>query len=211
MYGQRTLIIDLDQQANLTKSLGIAPVLNGEIKTLRDAYINNVPIQNIPIEINKFLHLIPSNLNMAKLDTEFTLNTENLSMFFNNFLAPIEHNYDVIFFDCPPSLGRIVSAAQAYSNNILCPVNSNDFSIDGLQLTIDSIRTISKKFFLNPKLTIVMNNFDYRQKLSFEIMGDLNDKYKNNDFVSISSSIISTSKQIDNCFSCGSTFASFKK
>lgn len=198
--GLRTLMIDLDQQANLSSSFGIyttpkkdptlvevhAGNLNGKVVTIRD----------VIHQVTDFLHIIPANLNVANLDIQLMQGTENIGSFFRDLIQPVRHEYDLIFFDCPPSLSRVSTAAQCYADQIVIPVNIDRFSIDGLELTLDHLSSIQQKFRLKTELHIVINKFDARQKiLGNAVVGALVEKYKD----LLAESYISISKQIENC------------
>jgi chromosome partitioning protein len=199
-YGHRTLMIDLDQQANLTTSFGVDSTMV-DYPTLLDVYRGyfngkNIAAEDILVHLNSHLSIIPSNLKMAAFESEFSSRTENIANFFSKLLAPIKNQYDLIWFDCPPALGKITSASQAFSDLVLVPINTDKFSMDGLELTIDSILSLNEKFAVNPDLKIVINKFDARQKLGFQIINMLSDNCYN---AYLSDTFISTSKQIDNC------------
>lgn len=195
-YGFRTLMIDLDQQANLTTSFGIYTEPKKD-PTILDVIVGNkYTIQDTIIPITDFLHIVPSNLNIANLDLQLIHGNENIGDFFNQLFEPVLSSYDLVFIDCPPSLSRVTAAAHCFANQILMPVNTDRFSIDGLELTLDHLATLQKKFpTLNTKLSIVINKFDARQKiLGNAVIDALTNKYR--DF--LLESYISVSKQIDN-------------
>jgi chromosome partitioning protein len=200
MLGHKVLMIDLDQQANLTTAFNFKSVLN-ETPTLVDVYRGyfqgkKISINDIVVNLAPYLDLIPATLGMAAFETEFNSKTENIGNFFKNLLGPIEDHYDIIWFDCPPALSKITSSAQAYSSTIVVPINTDLFSMDGLELTVDSILSLNSKFGIDPELKIVINKFDARQKLGFEIINILSKgEYKEY----LCENFISISKQIDNC------------
>ncbi|MBF0314610.1 MAG: ParA family protein [Oligoflexia bacterium] len=199
-YGHKTLMIDLDQQANLTSSFGVDSSM-GVYPTILDAYRGHfqgkkISIQDIVINITSHLAIIPANLEMASLDAEFSGKTENVGKFFKKLLQPIRDQFDIIWFDCPPALTKITSAAQAASDLVVIPINTDKFSLDGLDLTIDSIVTLHKNFDVNPEVKIVINKFDSRQKLGFQILSLVSQgEYKEY----LSNTFIPVSKQMDNC------------
>ncbi|MBK7845664.1 MAG: ParA family protein [Bdellovibrionales bacterium] len=177
-YGARVLMIDLDQQANLTGSFGIHgnprefPTImdildgsfNGKQISVKDAIINLIPN----------LHLIPSNLAMANLDTLLSLNNSiNISSLFANMLKPVRQEYDFIFFDSPPSLSKLTSAAHIYSDLILMPVEPDKFSLDGLELNFEHIARLRKNFGARAVTKIFINKYDGRPKIDYLIASEL--------------------------------------
>ncbi|MBF0299460.1 MAG: ParA family protein [Oligoflexia bacterium] len=205
-YGHKTLMIDLDQQANLTSSFGIDSSM-GVLPSILDVYRGHfqgkkISIEDAIVNITSHLSIIPANLEMASFESEFSSKTENVGNFFKKLLKPIGPQFDIIWFDCPPALGKVTSAAQASSDLIVIPINTDKFSVDGLDLTIDSIVTLHKNFEVNPNVKIVVNKFDSRQKLGFQIVSYISqNEYK--DY--LSNNYISVSKQIDNCIASKSS------
>lgn len=194
-YGFRTLMIDLDQQANLTTSFGIYTQPKKDPTILDVIMGNRSTIQDIIVPITDFLHIVPSNLNIANLDLQLIHGNENLKEIFSQIFQPVLDSYDLIFIDCPPSLSRVTTAAHCFATQILMPVNTDRFSIDGLELTLDHLLSLQKKFNLETKISIVINKFDARQKiLGNAVIDALTSKYR--DF--LLESYISVSKQIDN-------------
>ena len=194
-YGFKTLMVDLDQQANLTTSFGIYTQPKKDPTILDVIGGSKCPIQDTIIPITDFLHIVPSNLNIANLDLQLIHGNENIGNFFNHLFQPVLDDYDLIFIDCPPSLSRVTAAAHCFANQILMPVNTDRFSIDGLELTLDHLSSLQSKFELETKINIVINKFDARQKiLGNAVIDALTSKYR--DF--LLESYISVSKQIDN-------------
>ena len=74
-YGAKVLLIDLDQQGNLTRSLVLDTKDN---KVFLDIVRDNFPIENTIIQINENLDLLPSNLNNSRLDLELSQSNPNL-------------------------------------------------------------------------------------------------------------------------------------
>lgn len=198
-YGFRTLMIDLDQQSNLTTSFGVYSTPK-EDPTLMDVTTGNfkgkpLTIQESVVQITDFLHIIPANLTIANLDLVLITGNENIATFFERLIRPIRDKYDLIFIDCPPSLSRVTIAAHCYADKIVLPVNLDRFSIDGLELTLDHLTTLLEKYKVEPDLNIVINKFDARQKiLGNAVIDALTSAYR--DY--LMEAYISVSKQIDN-------------
>ena len=197
-YGCRTLMIDLDQQANLSTSFGVYSRPKKD-PSLLDVYVGHmngkkVRIQDTVVKVTDFLHIIPANLTLANLDVSIVQGTENIGNLFDCMFKPIRKDYDLIFIDCPPSLSRVTSAAHCYADKILLPVNTDRFSLDGLELTLEHLALLQKKFRAKAELHVVINKFDARQKLGFEVINELASEYRE----MLCEAYITVSKQIDN-------------
>lgn len=198
-YGFKTLMVDLDQQANLSTSFGVfsRPKEDPTLLDVTTGSLNGEPVrvEDVVVPLTDFLHIIPANLTIANLDLLLITGNENIGTFFEQILEPIRDDYDLVFIDCPPSLSRVTFAAHCYADTILMPVNMDRFSIDGLELTLDHLSSLQKKYGLDPKLSIVINKFDARQKiLGNAVIEALTNNYR--DY--LMESYISISKQIDN-------------
>jgi chromosome partitioning protein len=177
-YGARVLLIDLDQQANLTKSLQVqAREVPVWINVIRD----RVDIKDSIIELSSTLHLLPSNLNNSKLDVELTQSTQNLREMVIDKLSSIRDNYDLVIFDCPPAINKINLTATCASDIVIIPVNADEYAMDGLDYTSDELDQIKKDFKLNFQTKIIWNRYDGRERLGNYYMHSIikdEDKYK---------------------------------
>lgn len=84
-----------------------------------------------------------------------------------DIVSTIEHLYDYIIIDCPPSLSLIVTNALTASNYVLIPVETQYLSFESLRVMLDTISMIQKK--LNRELQIkgiFLTKYQSRTKLS---------------------------------------------
>ena len=197
-YGLKTLLIDLDQQANLTSSFGIYIDVDKEptlVDMIRPPSRGKISIDQLVRKVTDFLHIIPSSMRLATLDSFFVTENVNLAKFFAQILAPIKNDYDLIFIDCPPALSRVTLAAHCFSDKVLMPVNVDRFSIDGLKLSLDNLTELSKAYDHEPELYIVVNKYDARNRILMDtVLGTLLTHYS--DF--LLNTTVSVSKKIDN-------------
>lgn len=204
-YGFKTLMIDLDQQSNLTTSFNVNSrpkqtlTLMDVLDTMNNFRENNpVSIEDVIVKITDYLHIIPSSLRLANFDAKLIQGSENLGSLFESILKTVRDNYDLVFFDCPPSLTRVTMAAHCYSNMVIMPVIPDKWSLDGLESTFDHMDTLAKKYSVRPKLGIVINMYDYRQTvLNDAVIKELREHPIYRDH--IIREFISISKQIGNC------------
>ncbi len=201
--GHKVLMVDLDQQGNLSHSFGVWPQL-GKDPTLLNVYDKNlngkpITIKNAIVHLTPNLHLIPANLSLANLDSALLMGTENLGNLFKEIFTPVENDYDVIFLDCPPALSKVTAAVHCLVDKIVMPVNADAFSIEGLQLTHEHLAQMKKKFGAKPELKIVLNKFHAQHKMTLEVLKALSDNFSQH----LSQYFISATKQIENSLAEG--------
>ncbi|MAE22013.1 MAG: hypothetical protein CMK92_06230 [Pseudomonas sp.] len=177
-YGARVLVIDLDQQANLTQAFGLD---DEELSTLFHVIKNDLTIEEAIIPITSNLHIIPSNMDMSFLDRYLQIHQENLVTVFKDQLDKVSDDYDIIIFDCPPAISSATAAATLASNHIVMPVIPMKFSLQGLKASLTEINNLEKKFKIKKlEKSLIFNRFDARKGSSTEFITSLagSDAYK---------------------------------
>ena len=92
-------------------------------------------------------------------------------------------DYDNIFIDCPPSLSLLTIMALVASNELLVPLQTEFFALEGITQLVKTIDRI--KVSLNPKLQmrgILLTMFDKRNKLSSEVDKEARNHFKDKVF-----------------------------
>lgn len=174
-YGLKVLLIDLDQQANLTYSLGcqsiLAPVWIDIVEKKCD------PSQAI-IPIFETLDLIPSNLNNSVIEKVLIKSQRNWAMSVKGPLNLIRERYDWIIIDTAPSLTMLNTAVTCASDTVILPVSPDPFAMMGLEKHLIELDEIAKDFdlsHLNKK--ILFTQYDIREKLSQHYLDLCIEKY----------------------------------
>lgn len=161
-YGARVLLVDLDQQGNLTRSFCVdARDLPVWLNIIRD----DIPVKDAIVQLSETLHLLPSNLNNSKLDVELTQSSPNLRDMIKDKLSAVRDHYDLVIFDCPPAINRINLAATCASDMVLIPLNPDPYAMDGMEFTLFELDRIRKEFKLQLVTKIVWNRYDSRERL----------------------------------------------
>ena len=171
ILGQNNLIIDLDPQGNATTGLGIS--INERNRNIYKLLIDQISLdQAIQKTKIKDLDIISSTVDLSGLELETASDNSRaflLKKIFNNNKNIIS-KYDHIFIDCPPSLSLLTIIALVSSNELLVPLQTEFFALEGITQLIKTIDRI--KVNLNPKLNlrgILLTMFDKRNKLSSEV------------------------------------------
>lgn len=167
LYGARTLLIDLDQQGNLTKACRI----KSHDKPIMIELINqDISIEEGIVPVCEGLDLLPSRIENALLDSNLMLKRLPLDRIYKDMIDPLKSKYDLILIDCPPALGSSVTAASLASDKVISPVTPSEFSLEGLEITRREIVNIEKTFKTVIPVCPVLNEFDPRTSLSHDTM-----------------------------------------
>ncbi len=197
-YGFKVLMVDLDKQANLTNSFGLYPdpeepvTLFDVYQTLRESKKNIV--KNVIFELTDYLHIIPASLALANFDVSLQMDSPNISRVFKNLLSPVVKQYDLIFLDLAPDFNRITLAAHSFADHAVIPVNMDKFALKGVEMTYDHLDYLYQEFEHSLTKSIVINKFDARHNLAFEIMSELSAEYQDD----LCANAIPISKSIEN-------------
>ncbi len=181
IMGQNNLIIDLDPQGNATTGLGKSN--NDEEKNIYNILIQKIKVRDAlqRTDVNN-LDLIGSNVNLSGLEVE-TANDANRAFVLKQILDEERNNllskYDNIFIDCPPSLSLLTIMALVASDELLVPLQTEFFALEGITQLVKTIDRI--KINLNPNLNvkgILLTMFDKRNKLSSQVDKEARNYFK---------------------------------
>ena len=180
--GKKVLVIDLDPQGNATTGLGRSN--NDEKKSIYNLLIGKISI-NEAVQKSSVpgLDLIGSNVNLSGLEVE-TANDANRAFLLKEILTKGEEGYlakyENIFIDCPPSLSLLTVMSLVSAGELLIPLQTEFFALEGVTQLIKTIERIKEN--LNPKLEIrgvLLTMFDKRNKLSSQVDFEARKHFKN--------------------------------
>ena len=169
--GKRVLLIDMDPQANATDYL-VSPQTPIE-KSTADLLIDDaVSLQDILIKNCR------ENLDVAPADGELSAcqirlaNDINMQFKLKKKLRETKENrdYDYVFVDTPPSLGILTVNALTAATEVLIPVQTQYFAMDGVVQLLETVRKVKED--INPELAVmgaVLTMYDRRTILSREV------------------------------------------
>ena len=151
MRGRRTLLIDLDPQANSTMSyVDMTTVEQSVYDAITDPSVSMADI--IKPASQEHLWVAPSRIALAKLEGKLVGELDS-HFRLKDKLAQVLKDYDVVVIDCPPALGLLTVNALVASTHLLIPIQSSYFALEG---TDDLLETIEKvRMRANPDLRIL--------------------------------------------------------
>jgi chromosome partitioning protein len=168
LRNKRTLLVDLDPQANSTMSYLDAMVLE---KSMYDVFVDGALNLSDVIRpsTQANLWIAPSRIALAKLEARLVGELDS-HFKLKDRLAAVESNFDVIVIDCPPALGLLTVNALVASTHLLIPIQSSYFALEGTDDLLETIEKVRSR--ANPQLRIlgvVITMHDKRTSLARDI------------------------------------------
>ncbi len=173
----KTLLIDLDPQANATT--GLSELIIDNNNTIYDAILGDKNVKNC-ITKTSFSHLdiITSTNDLVGAEIEL-VGVMAREYQLKKALKNVEGRYDIIIIDCPPSLGLLTINALTASNAIVIPIQCEYYALEGLGQLLNTVRLVQRH--LNKKLEItgiLMTMYDGRLNLSKQVVEEVNSFFK---------------------------------
>lgn len=182
--GKNVLLVDLDPQSNASSGLGI-DIYNLE-KNLYHSLVMDEHPKNVILKTDSFGHdIIPSSQDLAGAAIELT-DVENREYRLYSVLRRVRNDYDFIIIDSPPSLGLLTINGLVASDEVIIPVQTEYFALEGLGQLLNTVDLVQEN--LQPKLQlggIVMTMFDRRNRLSRQVVKEVKRHFQGKVFDSI--------------------------
>ncbi|MGK5088843.1 ParA family protein [Bdellovibrionota bacterium FG-2] len=170
IMGARVLLIDLDQQGNMTRDLLAKPT---EYKTMLDVITDEIPFERAIVPIQPGLDLLPSHLKNAILDNTLVVHTMPVATVYKRRIDAVRDNYDLILIDCPPAFSASTHAAALASDLIIPVVAPEPYCLDGLTMTVTEIQKLKKLYGSDVPIKVILNKYNHSKALSREILQEL--------------------------------------
>ncbi|HCL28603.1 MAG TPA: sporulation initiation inhibitor Soj [Candidatus Latescibacteria bacterium] len=170
--GNRTLLIDLDPQANATSGCEAGvDILDGSVY---EVLLGHAPLEAVICSAGiDSLDLAPSHISLAGAEVEMAavLGREKR---LTEALVTVRAEYDYVLVDCPPSLGLLTVNALTAADSVLIPVQCEYYALEGLSKLLNSIQLVQR--YLNPTLEIegvLLTMYDERLQLSKRVAAEV--------------------------------------
>lgn len=165
----RTLLIDIDPQANAGSGLGVR-ISKEEETSIYEVLVNDVPMEEcITKTAVPGLDVVPAHQRLFGAEIELVgMMARELKL--RKALESIRVIYDYILIDCPPSLGLLTVNSLAAADSVLIPVQCEYYALEGLSGLLNAIDLVQSN--LNPGLEIegvLLTMYDSRLNLSQQV------------------------------------------
>jgi chromosome partitioning protein len=166
---RKTLLIDIDPQANAGSGLGVTVSQDGSY-SIYEVLVEEVPIEECITATNiPGLDVVPSHQRLVGAEVELvSMMARELRL--RKALEGVKAKYDYIIIDCPPSLGLLTVNSLAAADSVMIPVQCEYYALEGLSQLLNAIDLVQKN--LNPKLVIegvLLTMYDSRLNLSQQV------------------------------------------
>ena len=167
--GERTLLVDLDPQANATSGLGERA--NG---TSSLDLLDGIALPKL-VKPTRFarLELVPSRPELAGAAVDLARRPDG-ERYLAEALAGAGDGYAFVFVDCPPSLGPLTVNALAAADRVLVPVQAEYYALEGLAQLVGSVELVRAR--LNPRLAlggVLLTMVDGRTRLAADVVAEV--------------------------------------
>lgn len=176
--GHSVLLLDLDPQSSLTRTLGVVPsevspsiydALKGMAQEEGDT--TGLPsLADTLYETEAGLDLCPSNISLSAGEAEFPA-AYGSEFLLRDLISQMEHQYDYALIDCPPSLGVLTANALAAAGQVLIPLQTEAMALHGLGIFLSTLAKIQRR--INRDLNvmgILLTMSDMRTKHAREVI-----------------------------------------
>lgn len=177
--GVRTVLVDLDPQANATSGLGLEKLEGGSL--YGPLCGEGSALEKVqPVGASDYLYVIPSEVDMAAIEIELYQRDDYLLQL-RQVLGPLREadDYDAIVLDCPPALGMLSMNSLAAADFLLIALQCEYLAMEGLgQIlkVVDKLRDAG----VNDGLElggILMTMFDQRTNLGQQVVAEVRNHF----------------------------------
>ena len=168
--GKKTLVIDLNEQGDISDTLGVITKTSGAGEVLKGKPIAETARKsNLPN-----VDILTGAENLAELDRDITITGRDKALILRKALQKLGQVYDYVLIDAPGGFNTAFLNAIATADNIIIPATPDYYNLKGIKRLIANIRTIQQT--VNPGLRvdgILLTRYQGRRNLSKNTIGVL--------------------------------------
>jgi chromosome partitioning protein len=168
LKNHRTLLIDLDPQANSTLTFFSPEEITGSIyDVLSDQRVSVTQVVH-PTKLAN-LCLVPAKIALAKLEGNLVAQFD-APYRLKDALGSARNDFDLIVIDTPPALGIITVNALVAAHYLLVPIQASYYSLEGTDDLLETLERIRAR--PNPELQllgVIVTLYDKRTNLARDI------------------------------------------
>jgi len=182
--GKMVLLVDLDPQGNASSGLGI------NIRELQNNIYHTMILDKHPQEAiirndSPSYDILPASQDLAGAEVEM-IHMDNREFKLYNALRQIRIDYDYIIIDSPPSLGLLTINGLVASDEIIIPVQTEYYALEGLSQLLETISLVKENIQPDLKIKgVLLTMFDRRNRLSKQVVKEVREHFPGHVFESV--------------------------
>lgn len=178
--GRRTLLVDMDPQGHC--ALGLAVPEDQIELNIYDVLVSATNGQRVDIsrtiwQITANFDLSPATTSLSKFEPQMAPRPDAEHRL-ADALSPVNEKYDFCIVDCPPHIGLLTHNALRAAGEVIIPVDTGYFSLQGLTKQLETIEAVRAGREEPLEIRVLANLYDVRTKLGREILNELKRKFE---------------------------------
>ncbi|MEM7576154.1 MAG: AAA family ATPase [Planctomycetota bacterium] len=172
--GFRVLIVDMDPQSHCALGLSVPEqrIERGTAELLHAGLDGSLGVADLTWQVSRNLDLLPSTMALATMEQRLASQPDK-DRRLSQVLSPVADRYDVCVLDCPPSIGLLTFNALRAADEVLIPVETGYFALQGSVRQARTIEMLIQRVGHRVRFSILPTMYDVRTKLAREILGEL--------------------------------------
>ncbi len=172
--GQRTLLVDMDPQSHCALGLAVPDAqIDRSMADLLIAGMNgSIGLSEITWQVSRHFDLAPSTMALAGIEQRL-VNAGDKDRRLAQVLSTVQDRYDFCVVDCPPAIGLLTFNALRASDEVLIPVETGYFALQGSIKQEKTIEMLVRRVGHHVRFHVLPTMYDVRTKLAREILSEL--------------------------------------
>jgi len=172
--GHKTLLVDMDPQSHCALGLAVpeAQIERSMADLMQHGLDGSMVVSDVVWQISRKLDLAPSDMGLAAIEQELA-NAPDRDRRLAQILATASDLYEFCIIDCPPSIGLITFNALRAADEIISPVETGYFAMQGAVKQDATIEMLARRVGHRMRISVLPTMYDVRTKLAREILNEL--------------------------------------
>ncbi|MBW2424370.1 MAG: AAA family ATPase [Deltaproteobacteria bacterium] len=185
--GNQVLVVDMDPQAHATLALGLEPDdLEVNLYEVLVEPSGAARLDSVIVDVSDHVDIAPSSIVLSALEQKLATErhdarTERLAAAIDT-LSPL---YDFVLIDCPPNVGLLTFNALRAASEVIVPLETSFFAIDGVQKLLETIGLLADRIGHDLHVRVLPTLYDGRTRYARQTLGEIRELFKDLCFDSV--------------------------